>query len=268
MNPRILVPFCALVLVACGGKSSKRTASAPRPDSPGGSAHPLPGDRVAVIGRLTDQATNLGLPGVPVTAQKAGTFEVLDRALTDANGAYAFNRIPAGTPVRIVAQPVAGAVAYEAKASPVLTVAKKDPVPAVDLAFAAAAAAGNVEVHWPHRGGGPSRVALTRELAAPDGKSRVSVRTADRTAGGVVRFDTLPPGEYELHFIGSFGGPAPSVPPAGTRRPPMGKVPRPFAGSRTVTVKAGETTPVDLRGARAAMARAAAPGAEAGALAD
>jgi len=234
---RSIAPALAglLVLAGCGGRHAGPVHDpAPRPAAEAGS----------LSGRLTDRGTALALAGAVVWVQDAGTPHVLARTATGSDGVYRAANLPFGVPLRVVSQPVTGAVAYATEVSEPVTLVKGQSAPVVDLACAPAAQAGTLEVArrpQPMRTGRPARIALIQKMDAGGAKGlKVLVRMARAGADGSFRFEAVPAGHYEVRFpVRGRGGPG-TGPPRRRRRPRQA----PSEPGVEATVKAGETTHV------------------------
>jgi hypothetical protein len=99
----------------------------------------------------------------------------------------------------------------------------------VDLACAQAPRTGSVEIAGAPHPVGVTEVALVQEKDAGDGGTlKVVVRTAMTGPAGACRFDAVPPGAYEVHFLTSGGRLHPRHP----RRHGHGRHPRHRPGRR------------------------------------
>jgi hypothetical protein len=237
-----------LGLLACGGGTAAKNSTAAPPQArpqnrPG---QPPRGDG-ALSGRLTDQGTSLALADAIVYIQDARKPRVLAKGVTGADGSFTLKDLPLGVPVRVVTQPVAGSLAYAATFSQPVTLAKDTPAPAVNLACAQVAQAGHVELAKAPGQVRAAEIALVQKMDTGDGTPQlIVVRTKMSDGTGACRFDGVPPGKYEVHFLTRGGGR-----PHHRRRPGQGgRPPRHPGGGRRArpvaeaTVVAGGTAHV------------------------
>jgi len=220
-TPRFLNALVLAGFLACGGRTqpARQDPGAPPPPRPQ-TRPPEPRAEGTLSGRITDQATSLALAGATVFAQDALKPRLLAKAETGADGSFTLKGLPLGVPVRVVTQPVAGALAYAAALSRPVTLTREAPAPAVDLACAQAAQAGSVELAKAPRPVGVTEVALVQEKDTGEGgRLKIVVRTAMTDAAGACRFDGVPTGQYELHFLTAGGRPHPHPHPRHPRRP-------------------------------------------------
>ena len=227
-----------LVCAACGGDHPDH-ATALRGDTPGAPRQETPQGRSrpgTLSGRLTDRRTGLALAGATVHAQDARKPRILARAITASDGSYTLSGLPLGVPLRVVTQPVTGAVAYGAELSQQVTLVQGVPAPALDLACTQAAWTGAVEIARHHRNGRATEIALVQQRDTGAGNIlKLVLRTAETGADGALRFESVPAGQYEVHFL-TRGRPRQQ--PRRDRRPRA----HPVAAAN---VRAGETAHVN-----------------------
>jgi hypothetical protein len=101
----------------------------------------------AISGRLVDAATQAPLAGAEVFAEEldsTGAPAVVSRAVTDANGAYLLDGLPALHTYHVVSQPRAAGKVYLARASGPFPIDDAAPTPTWDAAFDAATQVGAI----------------------------------------------------------------------------------------------------------------------------
>lgn len=241
----ILAAASLAALLACGGGGDEPKN---RPTRPVPVPKPTPAPMASLSGRLTDKATSLALANVKVQAQAGDTLKILATATTQADGSYTLAGLPVGAPLRVVSQPVTGAVLYETYVSAPLTLAKDGAPQKADHAFASLPLGGAVDGRIQEVRGQVTRggLLLVHRVAMPGGKTaRAVVRTAANKAGPF-RFEALAPGDYDLVYTRL----SPHV------LHPSGAGHRPRHGAyvqrvQSFTLKAGETHHVEFSRFRA-----------------
>ena len=275
MNNRIftwVLTGACLALVGCGGHgSNNQAAKAASPGARGKAAapaQPAPTPATAQVqGRLTDHESGLGLAQVTVLAQQGAEPVVIATATTDAEGRYTLEGLSLGQPLRVVSQPVTGALSYGLEASAPITLVPGAAQAPVDLAFTQVALAGRVEgtARAGRRGHGLQSLTLIHRQDLGAGQTEALVaRVIEPNATGAFHLEAVPPGAYELHYrwAGGHGKPKglprphdrPHRPWHGHPRHPHGErepqgAPGPRHGERleaprvkqAITVNAGET---------------------------
>ena len=177
-------------LVACGG-GGKDDPPVRKPPVP--KVFPKTRAVAPVSGKLTDRTTSLALANVTVTAQSVNVTRILDTAVTKADGTYTLGNVPLGVPVRVVSQPVTGAVVYATEMSETLTLLRGAAPRQVDLAFSSLPLGGAVEGTIPAtlRKVTSGGLTLVHKVVLPDGKTvKAVVRTAPHKPGAF-RFEAL-----------------------------------------------------------------------------
>jgi len=194
-----LAVLLVLALAACAGGGRQGN---PLREQPRATRIPPPGPTATLSGRITDRDTGLALVGAAVVAQDAGRPKILASATTAADGSFTLAQLPLGVPIRVVSQPVTGALAYSAEASAPLTLAQDTPAPPVNLACTRVAQAGRVEGARSTRPGPVHKVALVQERDLGGGdRAKLLIRVARTEPDGSFQFASLPPGNYEVHFL-------------------------------------------------------------------
>jgi hypothetical protein len=213
-----------LALVGCGGHgSNNRPVQAVNPGARAQAAAPAqPAPATAQVqGRLTDHESGLGLAQATVFAQQGTEPVVIATATTDAEGRYTLAGLPLGQPLRVVSQPVTGALSYGLEASAAITLVQGTTQAPVELAFTKVALAGRVEAAAPIRHRGRRIEALTlvhvKDLGAGQAEALVA-RVIEPDATGAFQLEAVPPGTYQLRYrrAGGHGH------PRGLRRPHSG----------------------------------------------
>ena len=228
MNKTASRHLCALVLagsllglLGCGGHGpAARSGTGTPPPARPQTRPPQPRGDGSLSGRLTDQATSLALAGAAVHVQDAQKPRILAKAVTGPDGTFTLKELPLGVPVRVVTQPVTGALAYAATLSQPITLVKDTPAPTVDLACAQVAHAGTIEIAKAARPVRATEIALVQKKDTGDGNPQIIVVRTEMTDGaGACRFDGVPPGKYEVHFLTRGGRPGHPHMPGHGRRP-------------------------------------------------
>jgi hypothetical protein len=221
----LLGAACLAALVGCGGRGSKAVKPIVN--------RPLVQEGL-LSGRFTDRTTSLPLVQAEVLAQDATRPILLARTITNADGSYTLSRLPVGVPLRVVSQPLGGAVAYGAEVSGPVTLTRDGVAPKVDLAFAPVESTGKIEGTLVSRTNRPRSVFLLQKRDLGGGASvRIVVRAIRTQADGRFSLDQVVPGDYELKV--RAGGPRPGR-GAGHRRGKGGGM-----RSLALTVRASET---------------------------
>lgn len=187
------------VLAGCGGKNK----GGDKPKQPAGPVALNLAQPGMVTGKLTNRTTSQPLAKVNVLAQDANRPFVFATTVTNGDGTYTLSRLPLGVPLRIVSQPVEGAVVYEAQASDPMTLLKDKPAEAVNLAFTSVPLGGRVEVAKEVGTRGPRRrasLALVQRMSLGGKSVGVVVRAERPGPDGGAKFEAVPPGTYELHY--------------------------------------------------------------------
>lgn len=191
-----------------------------------------------ITGKLTDLTTSLPLANVKVTAQAVHALKILDSAVTQPDGTYTLANLPLGMPLRVVSQPVHGAVVYgTALSAPLKLVQGAGPQP-VDLALSMVGSCGAVAGQVPHRTGRVpmDELVLVHKVPMPQGETLSAVVRTAPYRPGAFRFEALPPGTYELRYTDKIL----ILPGPGRPR----RAPGPTPHVMPVKVKAAETTHV------------------------
>jgi len=184
-------------LVACGGQRDRGRAAV-SPSFRGG----------LVSGKLTDRNTSQALGQVVVTAQHANRPYVYARTTSNPHGTFTLSKLPLGVPLRVVSQPVTATVAYTAEVSTPFTLSRNQRPQDVNLSFDTVAQPGSVEVTGFRRPGRVTAVALVQKRTAEGHpQARVLLRQARPDANGALRFNSVPPGAFEVHFRTRGRGP-------------------------------------------------------------
>lgn len=195
-SPALLL---TLAMAACGGH---HPGGPPGPRPPSVELRPaLP--PATLSGRIIDRDTSLALAGVAVVVQDAAQPRIQATATTGADGSFTLAGLPPSVPVRVVCQPVVGTVAYATEVSAPVTLVRDTPAPSVQLACAQVAHPGRVEGGHAARPGLRRKVALVQEKDLGAGNLlKVLIRVARPEADGSFQFAAVPPGKYEVHFLG------------------------------------------------------------------
>jgi|GEM_PF-2822558 hypothetical protein len=239
---RSLVFALALTLAACGGhhepSGNRAQAATARP--------------ATLSGRLTDRVTGVALAQATVVAQNAQNGTLYAKADTGADGSYTLTRLPLGVPIRVVSQPVTGAVVYGTEVSAPVTLVQGTPPAPVDLAFAQVQQTGRVEGARAPRAFPGRKVALVQSRDLGGGTTlKVVIRLVRAADDGSFQFNSVPPGDYEVHFLGGrpgHGRQRPPQPRPPQRRPHQPHHPRRVPGSPrfvAITVHAGAVAHVN-----------------------
>lgn len=210
---------CLWGAVSCGGDDHTASVAPPRfqrPQEPPRQSRPA----VTLSGRLTDRVTSHPLAGAIVLVQHSERPRVLARSTAAADGTFTLSGLPLGRPLRVVSQPVTGALAYGTEVSQPITLAEGRTAPAVNLACVQVAHPGSIEVARATHAPGPTEVALVLRKDAGGGHLlKLVVRTGTTSADGAIRFAAVPPGTYEIHFLTRGGPPRPRPAPGSPRGP-------------------------------------------------
>lgn len=230
-------------LMACGGGGL---------DTPGNQLPSMsrPEPAILLTGRLIDRTTSHPLAHAQVFVQATDGARVCGSAVTQADGSFTVAGLPGGQRLRVVAQPVTGAVAYATGVSEAFTLVQGGRPPKLALALAPITLGGAVEALRP----GPDAafaeggLTLLHKVALLDGRSfEAVVRTAPE-GSGTTRFEALPPGTYHLVFTCAKRGRGPQDPGSAF-----------VAWRKSFKVQAGQTAHADFRWRHAHAATAEAP---------
>lgn len=160
---KTLATVLALTLAACGGHHQEKGKSPAQPST-------TPAPAPAISGRLTDRNTGVALAQATVLAQNAQNATLYAKAVTGPDGSYTLAGLPLAVAIRVVSQPVTGAVAYGTEVSAPITLVQDTARPPVNLAC--------VQVPQTGRGKAPGRTAF-RAGKWPWPWSRTGIWAAD-----------------------------------------------------------------------------------------
>jgi hypothetical protein len=172
-----------------------------------------------IHGKLTEQGSQKGLPGVDVLLQKydhQGQVQIVGRTKTNAEGSYQLGNLKLGEKYMIAAQPNVQGKSYEGQVSPEIQLTREKNTSAFNPSFKVAQDLGDLDVELLPKGTGQEtdNCSLLQEQS---GRQYIVVQK-QANEQSMAQFNKVPAGKYNVKCERSRKNDAGSVQVIGTKQ--------------------------------------------------